>query len=464
MTVGGVLTFCSLAAVTHSSWASGAVTNSVNSAATGSLAFTHTYAGGPTCSAGPGASSGACAGTLASGQVTGSSGLTATDAITNNGNVASAALTQTVAVSSCEPVSFANTKTVANPLVDRYGTSFNQAAPPPGTGSVAFDGSAGYATSVVSQTQPPTGALSVGTASGIGIWFKAASGTSGPLFSFGASASSGGGNADRVLYLNSSGQLTFVWNTGGSNSITTSTSGGFADAGWHFAYVTMGGITLVLATIPQVTLYVDGTQRAQTPLISLTSYTPYSGYWHLAYAPTATTGLTTAYFGGSLSNFVVFDGSSFPTATTNPTTSTTFATFAANATEWWPLNDSGTTTFTGTLPVVGAGNGTTASAACQSVDLAWSFTSPSGHATASASSLYAWVATAGTTSAVGVPGPSATQSATLALTHDASYNSYVAGLHLWVPMTSTISVSPGAHWSLAFGWTPSASTTIIPTT
>jgi hypothetical protein len=463
MTVGGLLAFCSVADVTLSSWASGAVTNSSNTAVTGSLAFTHTYAAGPTCSAGPGANSVACAGTLSSGQVSGS-GLATTDAITNNGNVASAALSQSVAVTSCEPVAFANTKTAANPLVDRYGTSFNQTGPFSGAGSVAFDGSAGYATSVVAHTEPP-GALSLGVFSGIGIWFKATSGTTGPLFSFGASASNvSGGNVDRTLYLNSSGQLTFVWYTSGSNSVATTTSGGFADGAWHFAYLTLSGVTLLVATIPQVTLYVDGAQRVQTPLISLTGYTTYSGYWHVGYAPTATTGLTTAYFGGSLSDFVVFDGSSFPTATTNPTTSTTFATFATNATEWWPLNDSGTTTFTGTLPVVGAGSGTTASAACQSLDLGWSFTSPNGTASSSTSSLYALVATAGTASAVSAPGPSATQSATLTLSHDASYNAYTAGLHLWVPMTSAISVTPGARWPLTFGWTPSVTTTIIPTT
>lgn len=459
------MTFCSLTDVTLSSWASGAVTNTANSAISGSLAFTHTYAAGPTCSGGPGASSVACPGTLASGQVPGSGGLTATDAITNNGNVASAALTQTVGLSSCEPVAFANTNNSVNPLVDRYGTTFNQGGPFSGAASVAFDGSAGYATSVVAQSQPPTGILSAGTFSGIGIWFKAASGTSGPLFSFGASPANGSGSVDRTLYLNSSGQLTFVWNTGGSSIGPTTTSGGYADGVWHFAYLTLGGINVVLVgLIPQVTLYVDGAQKATTPLISLSPYTSYSGYWHVGYAPTATTGLSSAYFGGSLSDFVVFDGSSFPTATTNPNSSSSFATFAANATEWWALNDSGTTTFTGTLPVVGAGSGTTASAACKSLDLAWSFTSPTGNATSSASSLYAWVVTAGTTSAVGAPGPGTTQSATLTLTHDSAYSSYVSGLHLLVPMTSTISITPGTRWSLAFGWVPAATTTIVPTT
>jgi hypothetical protein len=464
ITVGGLLAFCSLADVTRSAWASGAVTNSGDSAATGSLAFTHTYAAGPSCSAGPGATSVGCAGTLASGSAPGSSSLTGTDAITNNGNVASGALTQSVTVSSCEPVSFANTANAANPLVDRYGTTFDQSGPFTGAGSVAFDGTTGYATSVSAETQPP-GALSLGTFSGIGIWFKAASGISGPLFSFGASASNGSGNVDRTLYLNSSGQLTFVWNTSGSNSVgPTTTSGGYANGVWHFVYLTLGGVSLVLATIPQVTLYVDGTQQAQTPALNLTGFTTYSGFWHAGYAPTATTGLGTAYFGGSLSDFVVFDGSSFPIATTDPTSVGAFATFATNATEWWPLNDSGTTTFTGTLPIVGAGLGSTASAACKSLDLAWSFTSPSGNATSTASSLSAWVATSGTTSAVSAPGAGATQSATLTVSHDAGYNAYVAGLHLWAPMTSTISVTPGAHWGLTFAWTPSAATTIVPTT
>jgi hypothetical protein len=215
-----------------------------------------------------------------------------------------------------------------------------------------------------------------------------------------------------------------------------------------------------------VTLYVDGAQAATTALLSLSSYTSYSGYWHLGYAPTATTGLTSSYFGGSLSDFVVFNASPIPNPppTTNPPSASAFATFASNATDWWPLNDSGSTTFTGTLPVVGVGSGTSASAACKSLDLGWSFTSPSGSATSSAVSLYSWIATPASISTVGAPGVGNTQSAAITVSHDGLYDPYVAGLHLWVPMTSAISVSLGTRWSLTFGWTPSVSTTIIPTT
>ena len=460
LTVGGLVMFCSAVAVTRSSWASGVVANSADQAATGSLAFTHTYAAGPTCSAGPGTTSVACTGTLTSGQVSGAASLATTDSIINNGNLTSSALTQSVAVSSCEPVSFANSRDAVNPLVDRYGTTFNQAGPFTGAGSVVFDGSTGYATSVVAQAQPPTGVLSAGQISGLGIWFKAASGTAGPLFSFDASASNGGGSVDRTLYLNAAGQLTFIWNASGSSIGPTTTSGGYANGAWHFAFITLGGVSVALiGLIPQVALYVDGTQVVSTPLISLSPFTSFSGYWHVGYAPVATTGLTTAYFSGSLSNFVVMDSPSFSDPTSYPNSAIAFSVFSGNATERWQLNDTGTTTFTGTLPTVGAGSAT-ASAACKSVDLGWSFTSPTGTATSSATSLFAWVAG---TSAVSAPAAGTTQSATLTLSHDTSYNSYVAGLHLWVPMTSTISATPGLQWGLTFSWTPAAGSTIIPT-
>ena len=451
-----------------SGWAQANVTNTSNNRPVGAVAFTHTYAAGPSCSAGAAATSVACTGTLISGTVPGA-GRTATDVVTNNGDIASSALSQSVAASSCEPVQFANTKNSSNAMVARYGTTFDTGdvnGPMGGVGYMTLDGlnPGGYATVVVAQTQPGGSLLSAGTISGIGVWFKATSGSAGPLFSYGANAdNTTGGNWDRALSMNSSGQLTFFWNTGGSSIGPTTTSGGYANGSWHFAYVTLGGVNVALiGLIPQVTLYVDGTQVATTPLISLSPFTAYSGYWHLGYAPTATTGLTTAYFKGSLSNFVVFDGSSFPTPTTVPTSASSFATFATNATEWWQLNDSGTTTYTGTLPSVGAGSSSpAASAACKSVDLGWSFTSPSGTATSSTTSLYTLV-TSGA-SAVSAPGPGASQTATLALAHDSAYNSYVAGLHLSVSMTSTISTVPGNKWPLTFSWTPSATTTIVPT-
>ncbi|HWU32998.1 MAG TPA: hypothetical protein VN108_08990, partial [Marmoricola sp.] len=103
--------------------------------------------------------------------------------------------------------------------------------------------------------------------------------------------------------------------------------------------------------------------------------------------------------------------------------------------------------------------GTTASAACKSMDLGWSF-SPGGTATSTTTSLYSLVTAGGT--AVGAPGPGASQTATLALSHDSAYISYVAGLHLYVPVTSTISTLPGNKWPVTFSWTPTASSTIIP--
>lgn len=350
----------------------------------------------------------------------------------------------------------------------RYGTAFDTGG---GSGPMSdkvgyttLDGAnpGGYATAVTAQTQPGASLLSAGTISTIGIWFKAPPGSSGPLFSFGASAdNTTTGSWDRTLYLNSSGQLSFIWNTGGSSIGPTTKSGGYADGNWHFAYVTLGGITVVLVgLIPQVTLYVDGVAGPTTPLLSLSPYSSFSGYWHLGYAPTSVTGVT-PYFKGSLSDFVVFNGGPYPTATTLPSSSTAFSTFATNATEWWPLNDTGTTTYTGTLPVVGVGSGTTASAACKSIDLGWSFTSPAGTASTASTSLYTLVTTGA--SAVGAPGPGASQNASLALSHDATaYNSYVAGLHLWVPMTSMISTLPGNKWPLRFSWVPAASTTIVP--
>jgi hypothetical protein len=313
-------------------------------------------------------------------------------------------------------------------------------------GYVALDGASpgGYATSVVPATQPGSGLVSAGLLSGVGVWFKASAGTSGPLFSFGASPSNGTGNDDRALYLDSGGKLNLIWNLAGSKVGATAT--GYADNTWHFAYVTFGGVNVVLVgLIPQVTLYVDGAQQATTPLVSLAAMSSYQGYWHLAWAPTAVTGLGSAYFGGSLSNFVVVNGGSIPDGSTlgKPATQAAFNTATSAATDHWVLDDTGTSTFGGTLPG-------TMTAPCAQVKLDWTFTNPTGTA-ASATPLSTFAD--GTWHAVAAPGPGTTQTSTVTLRQGTGYSTDVAGLHLYAPLSHRVQTTPtGSTWSRTLTW------------
>lgn len=453
---------------TLSGFAAGSITNGTDSAVSGSVAFTHTYSS--SCSAGPRVSSVACGGVLASGLVPSSPAVTSfPDTITNNGNLAQSQLSQSVAAASCEPAQFANSALASNPLLPRYGTTFNTSGGPlGGIANPTLDGAnpGGYAAAVSAESIPAP-SLSLGASYGWGVWFKTSSTAGGPLMGFDSNAdNSAPTNADHIIYLDGSGHLGFGY-AGNSNIVTTGSTNVYNNGAWHFAYARVVVTSLLILGTASVTLYVDGSNVASTSGISLSGtggLQSFTGYWHLGWAPltskTYGSGLSN-YFAGSLSNAIVLNTASAPAPpATNPSTQSAFNTAFSSPTDQWVLTDTGTSTYTGTLPVVGAGSGTTASGACKSLDLGWTFVSPAGTATSASTSLFTLVTTGATS--VSAPGAGATQTATLALAHDAAYNSYVAGLHLVVPMSSTVSVLPGNAWVLTFSWTPGNSTTIEP--
>ncbi|HEX7740738.1 MAG TPA: LamG-like jellyroll fold domain-containing protein [Marmoricola sp.] len=453
---------------TLSSWTAAGITNDTNKTAAASVAFTHTYppSTGTVCSGGPASSSAACTGVLVSGSVPATGNLSAQDAITNNGTAVSSTLSQSVAATSCEPVQFANTgSATTDPLLPRYSTQFGATDKWGTTNAASFNGSTDYGSGVVSNT---TSGLLSNTYS-IGVWFKVANGYSsgGGLISFDSTPYNATGTAGTLLvWMDGSGKIRFrVVGTLGTTG-TAATTGSYNNGGWHFALVTQS-----LAT---VSLSVDGTSATGLGLSALSANT---GYWHVGWGDftSVTNAPSSWYLNGALSGAFLISGTALsngalglgattptPTQLYNASSASAYSTLvkSGSPTDFWMLGDSGTTTFTGSLPVVGAGNASTASAACKSVDLGWSFTNPSGTATSATTSLYTFV-TAGAT-AVGAPGPLSTQQATLTLARDSAYNAYVAGLHLFVPMTSTISTLPGNRWPLTFSWTPGPYTTIVP--
>lgn len=436
---------CAMTGNTLSSWSAAGITNSTNSTYAGAIAFTHAYQS-TSCALiarDPGPTS--CPGSIApSAAVPASGAATGTDAITDNGTVPAASLTSQFSAPSCAPVRFLNKKNPANPLMARNGLTFHASGGPmDSAGYVTPDGAGpgGYATSVVQQAQPPTGALALGPRYGVGIWFKATAG--GPLFGFASSpANSTTGSNDRIMYLDAAGKVNFVWNSTGDK--LTSSSGGYADGAWHFGYATFSAITLLLATIPQVTLYVDGAQVAQTPSVSLNSYTSYNGYWHLAWAPTSTTGLASAYGSAQLSNLVVLNTSAAPTGTTigKPTTQAGFdSLISGQATEQWILDDTGTTTFTGSLPPTMANP-------CGQVNIGFALTNPA--ASIATQSLAAFAN--GTPRTVAAPGPGATQGSTISTQRAVGYSTDVSGLHLYAPLTHRVFVTGATNWTQTFTW------------
>lgn len=440
----------------------GAVENASNVAGTGVVSFTHAYQS-TTCSlASTQASSIDCAGSINPTTPTSLTGdVSSTDLITNDSDIPAASLSQQVEMSSCGTVQLANVTDAPNPMLPRYATSFaTSGGPMDGAGYATFDGATAYASDVVSQTQPAP-ALDLDETYGLGIWFKTTSTAGGPLFGFGSDPTDVAGTNDRILYMNQAGQLGFVVNT--TPAETGLSAASFNDGAWHFAYVTLTQISLIgLGIRSTVTLYVDGVQVATGGGLTI-GLSSYAGYWHVGWSPisqqTYGAGLSD-YFSGSLSNFVVLNTNPAPSGTTigMPATQSAFdSAITSSVTEHWIFNDTGTTTFAGTYPVIAN------TSPCSMVDIEWGFSTPTSCAVAPGSSSDACTSSTSLSAFVGdgwvtiaAPGPGETQTSTLSASRDPTYNSYVSGLQLYAPLVVRDQTLVGDLWSVTFAWQTSS--------
>jgi hypothetical protein len=457
LTLRGIACACAIAAVlvwsaTGSTFGGlSARVGSTDTTGSATLLDAHTYAGGTTCTAVPGSkiipstSSFSCTGSITPTATRASGASSATDSITAGGSASATQVTQQVSLASCAPVQLANSAQATNPLLARYGTSFAPSVSatgfPTGAGAITLDGAnpGGYESAVVSQTQP----TARGSKYGLGIWFNTTSTTGGPLFGIGSSTSNATGLNDRILYMGASGSLSFVQNTTGT---TTTTTGTYRDGKWHFAYVTLAPSLGSTTT----TISVDGVTAATGGGIA-TGYSATTGYWHVGWSPVS--GLP-SYFTGALSDFVVFDTTPAPAAPTAPqrASQTAFTTWASAATELWPLNDTGTSTFSGTYPS-GTAN------PCGSVNVGWSFAGPASCAwspsstTSSCSTTPTTSLTAAVTAgaqSIASPVPGATVISTVSTSRGAGYSTaFAPGLHLYAPITFT---AKAGSWVNTFTW------------
>jgi hypothetical protein len=434
--LAALLTVFALTSVSQSGWAAGVVTNTTDSAVTGALAFQHV--GTATCSAGPAASSTTtCSGTVVPASATSGAGaVTGTDLITDNGTVAAAKLTQTVQAPSCAPVQLANAKTTTAPMLARYSTAFQQTDKWGTTSAVGLSGSA-YATGVST--------FSSAAPVSLGVWFKVANGYSsgGGLITLDASASNALSGAPPVaVWMTSTGKISMYVKGNAATASTTTTAGVYNNGAWHLAVLSVPtGASVAPA------LYVDGTTSSGN---SINAGTGGTGYWHLGWVDT--TGLAGAPSSASLSGTLsgAFVTSSAVTSG-NVTTLNAAASAAAYKTSvlalagiqhLWTLDDSGTTTYTGTMPAGMA-------APCGQVDIALSFTNPAASIAVQTLAAFA----NGSPTTVAAPGPGVTQTMTVSLTRHAGYSTDISGLRLYAPLTVTEKVSGSSTWSLSFTWT-----------
>ena len=425
---------------TLSAWTTGIVGASANTAAPASLAFSHSAASGDACSLGARVGGTAtCAGSVLPTTASKSTAVTGTGTVTNDGTALAANLSASVSAASCAPVKLDNSRAATHVMLPRYNTSFRSAAPFGGTNAITLDG-ASYAAAVTQDQQKSAN----GQTYAVGVWFKAAAGEHGPLFSLDTSPvnTATAGGDDRTMYVGADGKLYFVYTTGGAKLVSSST---YDDGAWHFVYVTLADSGSQATT---TTMTAD-TRTPVTASGPSSSYSTVNGYWHLGWGSTALMGSgTTAYFTGSLSNLVVFNGGTAPAPPTSTqlASQSAFNTWASGATDQWVLGDSGTTTYTGTNPTIGT------TSPCSYLNVAWSFTNPA--ATAVSTRTLAAFATGTSYPVAAAPGPGGTQTSTVSISRTGTYAGSVSGLRLLVPVTYKVQ---SGSWAQTFTWTSSDS-------
>jgi hypothetical protein len=428
-------------------WNTAAVANNTDTARTPVLALTHEYpdhASGSTttCAAVATATfltAQTCSGTPLPATATPASP-SQTDTITNTGTLAPAQVTATAGLSACGPRQLSNAKVATNPMLARNGTAFNGTAGPStlsGSGSVTFTGATkDYASNVAAVAPPAPPGLAASGA--LGLWFKApATTTSGGLFSFdtvGQVPSAATGNNTLVLYM-TDGHLNF------RRSPTDSlgpTAAKYNDNAWHFAYITIN----TLLGLTSISLYIDNNTAAvlQTPGLSAPITAASSGYWILGWSQ------LDGFFSGSESDFTTFASPSFNGAALyNSGSQATYLSNAtnANAVLLWPLADDGTTAFTGTYPIFGAGSAG-ATDPCGAITESW------GGSTAR--TLTSVLSTSINTT-IPIVGNSSPYPVVLSVAN-AYASTLVTGLQMYAPATYTLTTG---SWSIAFSWAHASS-------
>lgn len=440
-----VLALVALAALTlgahgtQGGWAVAKVTNSPTSAKTSGLAFTHSN---PACSGTGPTSTIDCLGSFAPTNAATTTAQVTSDTLTNNSSVKpGSTFTEQVGVESCNVSAQNNVKTAAGPMLPRYSPTFQVTGPFGGTNAMRLGGAPAYISSLLATAQPNP-VISLGSTYGLGIWFKISGSTGGPLFSIGTTPTSSPASDNRILYVKPNGTVSFIQNSGGTSTTTTRT---YNDGNWHFAYVTMSAVSIVVGVVSTTTLYVDG-DPAVTGGGLLAGYNSDNGYWRLGYAdPSRTAPTTPGFLNGEVSNFVVFNTANAPAA---PTTSqrasqTQFDSWAASATSHWRLGDARTNPYTGNVAYL------TGNDPCAMDTLQWNLGGTTTAVNTLAGQEGQWLPA----TPAAAPAAGANQTITHSYARVGSgYDADQPGLNLVATLRHRVQLVGATNWSMVFRW------------
>jgi hypothetical protein len=298
------------------------------------------------------ANSSVCPGDLYPTTILSTTAASATSTLTANGTVSPTG--GTLALASCGVQQLADKGTGADTGLAYGGLAFASPFTSASQGTftdtgVTLDGNAvtSYVGTITSRTAPATFSLTA--------WIKTSTATGGVIMGMSnlqpntATATL----VDRMLFVNSSGRVVFNMYNSSSTKIQATSVGTVTNGAWHFVAATY-------STATGLNLYVDGGAAVNTANGTNNAYA--GAYWHLGWNPTTgwTGAPTSAAWNGSLYGLSVIPSvlsAASVTTLYNQTSAANYSTAIVTtfaATNFWPLNDTGTVLYTGNIPALGS--------------------------------------------------------------------------------------------------------------
>jgi hypothetical protein len=254
-----------------------------------------------------------------------------------------------IQVPSCGLAQAADTSTNADTAV-AYGGITYQAAGPLSGQAIGFSGASPWL-GTVNQVAGPTTFTQL-------AWFNTT--TSGSVLGFSNNQGVGSqSESDRMIWVDPTGHVVAGVQAGSAQELT-SRHRKYNNGAWHLVTVTLSSTGY--------TLYVDGAVAATNTTAataSVTSASSYNGYWHLGWSGTVngwSNPPTSAYFGGSLAGVAILPTALTATQVSALYSSASFSAYSSSVgnyspTAYWPMQDSGTAPYTGTVPSSGGAAG-----------------------------------------------------------------------------------------------------------
>jgi len=234
-----------------------------------------------------------------------------------------------------------------------------QASGPLSGQAITTNGTSGWAETVGQYTNPETFTILA--------WFKTSSATGSIIgFSSNQTAPASAANYERILWVDSTGNLVWGVSSGGGQTEVKSSGTNYANGAWHFVAASVGSAGTLL--------YIDGASAGSSANTTAQSY---SGWWSIG-----TSGVNNGfwgdapssdYFNGSLAQIAIIPsqltGAQITTLHGDSTVSTySAAVNALSPVNYWQLGDSGSTPDEGSIP--GATASTTLADASGNADTA----------------------------------------------------------------------------------------------